>query len=65
MLIRSLSLPPTHQVCNDSYYESNMLICDLCDRASHAMCVGLKKVPEDSWFCKLCSVQKRYKYKVL
>jgi len=47
-------------ICSNDYYESNMLICDLCDKASHSHCVGLKTVPLGKWFCKLCAARQKY-----
>jgi len=28
--------------------------CDSCDRYFHAYCVGLKKTPENDYFCPEC-----------
>lgn len=37
--------------------DSLLLLCDLCDSASHTYCVGLGfTVPEGDWFCHDCTV---------
>lgn len=46
-------------VCNGREDESFLLLCDLCDTASHTYCVGLGHVvPEGDWFCHDCIVSK-------
>lgn len=46
-------------VCNGGDDESYLLLCDLCDTASHTYCVGLGyTVPEGDWFCHDCTVSK-------
>ncbi|CAN1796273.1 PHD and RING finger domain-containing protein 1 [Linum perenne] len=46
-------------VCHGSHDESLLLLCDLCDSASHTFCVGLgSTVPEGDWFCSDCSVSR-------
>lgn len=49
-------------VCHNNSNESLLLLCDLCDSASHTYCVGLgDTVPEDDWICRDCT-QKKYKH---
>ncbi|XP_031120117.1 uncharacterized protein LOC116023266 isoform X1 [Ipomoea triloba] len=44
-------------VCHSSADDSLLLLCDLCDSASHTYCVGLgATVPEGDWFCSDCSL---------
>ncbi|CAA2971301.1 PHD and RING finger domain-containing -like [Olea europaea subsp. europaea] len=44
-------------VCNCSTDESLLLLCDLCDSASHTYCVGLgATVPDGDWFCQDCKL---------
>ncbi|VAI85169.1 unnamed protein product [Triticum turgidum subsp. durum] len=46
-------------VCNCSSDEDLLLLCELCDAASHTYCVGLgTTVPEGDWFCKDCETSK-------
>ncbi|KAI9117414.1 hypothetical protein K1719_011580 [Acacia pycnantha] len=46
-------------VCNGGEDESYLLLCDLCDTASHTYCVGLGYfVPEGDWFCQDCTVSR-------
>ncbi|CAN0876979.1 PHD and RING finger domain-containing protein 1 [Linum grandiflorum] len=46
-------------VCHGSHDESLLLLCDLCDSASHSFCAGLGfTVPEGDWFCNDCSVSR-------
>ncbi|KAI4975630.1 hypothetical protein ZWY2020_049237 [Hordeum vulgare] len=46
-------------VCNCSSDEDLLLLCELCDAASHTYCVGLgTTVPEGDWFCKDCATSK-------
>ncbi|XP_019152628.1 PREDICTED: uncharacterized protein LOC109149358 isoform X2 [Ipomoea nil] len=44
-------------VCHSSADDCLLLLCDLCDSASHTYCVGLgATVPEGDWFCSDCSL---------
>lgn len=44
-------------VCQGTTDESLLLLCDLCDTASHTYCVGMgNAVPEGDWFCHDCTV---------
>ncbi|XP_074278067.1 uncharacterized protein LOC141601665 isoform X2 [Silene latifolia] len=44
-------------VCKGSKDECLLLLCDLCDSASHTYCVGLgATVPEDDWYCHDCDL---------
>lgn len=39
--------------------ESFLLLCDLCDSASHTYCVGLgATVPDGDWFCHDCALSR-------
>ncbi|KAJ4959888.1 hypothetical protein NE237_019798 [Protea cynaroides] len=45
--------------CNGKANESLLLLCDLCDSASHTYCVGLgATVPEGDWYCHDCTISK-------
>ncbi|CAL0307163.1 unnamed protein product [Lupinus luteus] len=44
-------------ICHGMTDESLLLLCDLCDTASHTYCVGLGyTVPEGDWFCPDCAI---------
>lgn len=44
-------------VCQNTSNDSLLLLCDLCDSASHTYCVGLgATVPEGDWFCQDCTL---------
>lgn len=44
-------------VCNGATDECLLLLCDLCDSASHTYCVGLgATVPEGDWYCRDCAL---------
>ncbi|KAE9602236.1 hypothetical protein Lal_00049498 [Lupinus albus] len=44
-------------ICRGVTDESLLLLCDLCDTASHTYCVGLGyTVPEGDWFCPDCAI---------
>lgn len=44
-------------VCQNTSNESLLLLCDLCDSASHTYCVGLGgTVPEGDWYCHDCTL---------
>ncbi|CAH9112217.1 unnamed protein product [Cuscuta epithymum] len=44
-------------VCHKSDNECLLLLCDLCDSASHTYCVGLgSNVPDGDWFCSDCTI---------
>lgn len=46
-------------VCNSTRDESLLLLCDLCDSASHTYCAGLGfTVPEGDWFCHDCTISR-------
>ncbi|GAA0163028.1 hypothetical protein LIER_19000 [Lithospermum erythrorhizon] len=46
-------------VCRSGADDSLLLLCDLCDVASHSYCVGLgATVPEGDWYCPDCAVLK-------
>lgn len=46
-------------VCHNNSNESLLLLCDLCDTASHTYCVGLgNTVPEGDWFCQDCTLSR-------
>lgn len=45
--------------CQGISDESLLLLCDLCDSASHTYCVGLGyTVPDGDWFCRDCMLLK-------
>ena len=42
--------------CQTATNEELLLLCDLCDSASHTYCVGLgATVPEGDWYCRDCA----------
>jgi len=46
-------------VCHAGIDEHLLLLCDLCDTASHTFCVGLGyTVPEGDWFCHDCAISR-------
>lgn len=44
-------------VCDmrEAYSDNVMVICEKCEVATHQMCYGILRVPEDDWFCSLCA----------
>ena len=46
-------------VCHGVTDENLLLLCDLCNTASHTYCVGLGyTVPEGDWFCYDCAISR-------
>ncbi|KAK7388822.1 hypothetical protein VNO78_23649 [Psophocarpus tetragonolobus] len=46
-------------VCQAGTDEHLLLLCDLCDTASHTYCVGLGyTVPDGDWFCHDCAISR-------
>lgn len=46
-------------ICQVGTDENLLLLCDLCDTASHTYCVGLGyTVPEGDWFCHDCAISR-------
>ncbi|CAK8563282.1 unnamed protein product [Lathyrus sativus] len=46
-------------ICYVAKDENLLIICDLCDMASHTYCVGMGyTVPEGDWFCHDCAVSR-------
>lgn len=45
------------QICTDGdYTEDNLIVfCSMCNISLHQRCVGLTKVPADSWICEVCT----------
>lgn len=42
--------------CQTAADEELLLLCDLCDSASHTYCVGLgATIPEGDWYCRDCA----------
>ncbi|XP_027331187.1 uncharacterized protein LOC113846767 [Abrus precatorius] len=47
-------------ICHTGTDENLLLLCDLCDTASHTFCVGLGyTVPEGDWFCHDCAILRK------
>lgn len=44
-------------VCDEGDKEDELLLCDGCQKAMHASCIGLHGVPHGDWFCKKCQKQ--------
>lgn len=44
------------QICTDGdYTEDNLIVfCSMCNISLHQRCVGLVKVPSESWICDVC-----------
>lgn len=40
--------------CNECKDGGELLCCDNCVRSFHLQCCGLKVIPEEDWFCKIC-----------
>lgn len=36
--------------------QETMIICEHCEGSFHILCVGLFAVPNDDWYCKMCSL---------
>ncbi|XP_074592158.1 uncharacterized protein LOC141847950 [Curcuma longa] len=46
-------------ICHGSRDEELLLLCDLCDSASHTFCIGLgATIPEGDWYCADCTISK-------
>lgn len=46
-------------ICYVGTDENLLLLCDLCDTASHTYCVGLGyTIPESDWFCHDCAISR-------
>lgn len=43
------------QICNLMGNSSNMLICDLCEKACHLHCCNEKTPLREDWYCRTCS----------
>ena len=43
-------------VCDmrEAYSDNVMVICERCEVATHQMCYGILRVPDDDWFCAVC-----------
>ena len=42
------------KVCDAGDNEEQLLLCDGCETACHAGCIGLSAVPQGDWFCAKC-----------
>ncbi|XP_061361048.1 uncharacterized protein LOC133304973 isoform X2 [Gastrolobium bilobum] len=46
-------------ICHVGTDENLLLLCDLCDTASHTYCAGLGfTIPEGDWFCHDCAISR-------
>ncbi|KAJ3694772.1 hypothetical protein LUZ60_000149 [Juncus effusus] len=57
-------------ICNSRENESFLLLCNLCNSASHTFCTGLGwTVPDSNWYCADCTIckteQERYQPETL
>ncbi|VUZ51487.1 unnamed protein product, partial [Hymenolepis diminuta] len=45
-------------VCRDLSSEdgNEIVFCDKCNIGVHQLCYGIRKIPEDHWFCKRCEL---------
>lgn len=54
----------TCHICKSGQNESDMLVCDACNyTVEHIGCVGLDKIPDEDWLCRLCKGKKKNKIK--
>ncbi|ONK69394.1 uncharacterized protein A4U43_C05F22400 [Asparagus officinalis] len=55
----TVSDPYSNIICSECQTAANeelLLLCDLCDSASHTYCVGLgATIPEGDWYCRECA----------
>jgi DNA invertase Pin-like site-specific DNA recombinase len=42
-------------ICDSGDNESEMLLCDGCDRGFHIHCINLQNIPSGSWYCPRCN----------
>jgi hypothetical protein len=45
-------------LCGGADDEGLILLCDMCDRAYHAVCVGFQGPLEGDWICHVCTAAK-------
>lgn len=51
-------------ICKSGENEGDMLVCDKCSfTVEHIGCVGLDKIPDGDWTCRVCSGKSRKKEK--
>ncbi|PKA46326.1 Methyl-CpG-binding domain-containing protein 9 [Apostasia shenzhenica] len=52
-------------ICHGSQDEELLLLCDLCDSASHTYCTGHGyTVPEGDWYCNDCNILRKEHAKI-
>ncbi|KAJ4778440.1 Acyl-CoA N-acyltransferase with RING/FYVE/PHD-type zinc finger protein [Rhynchospora pubera] len=61
MLSKDPALTPrrSDDLCRTCGDGGTLVVCDICPRAFHPECVGLKDIPEGQFFCRLCKPSKR------
>ncbi|KAJ3689119.1 hypothetical protein LUZ61_018283 [Rhynchospora tenuis] len=61
MLSKDPALNPrrSDDLCRTCGDGGTLVVCDICPRAFHPECVGLKDIPEGQFFCRLCKPSKR------
>ncbi|KAL2507477.1 Acyl-CoA N-acyltransferase with RING/FYVE/PHD-type zinc finger domain [Forsythia ovata] len=51
---RRVSSDENDDLCTICLDGGDLLCCDNCPRAFHAVCVSLPSIPQGSWYCKYC-----------
>jgi DNA invertase Pin-like site-specific DNA recombinase len=42
-------------ICSNGEHETQLLLCDGCNRGFHTFCLNMRTVPTGSWYCPRCS----------
>lgn len=48
-------------VCHDG---GDVMCCEGCHRVAHAICLHLKSIPENDWYCKYCAHYQTVEYNI-
>lgn len=49
------------EVCGGGDREHLIVLCDTCERGFHTTCLGMRKVPKESYYCEPCQVKQEAK----
>ncbi|GAB5032928.1 phf isoform b [Nannochloropsis oceanica] len=49
------------EVCDGGDREHLIVLCDTCERGFHTTCLGMRKVPKESYYCDLCQAKREAK----